>query len=128
MLISKGKITEDLIEMLLNWRHSGFNGFCGPRIHPREEAAMENLARYIIRASFPQEGPPGATGFSVLGLDYALFQIWLCKYTGLVIGLGQGMTYLPDESTVVYGPKVGKSEKAFNALDWIAPCAPTFPQ
>lgn len=41
--------------MLLSWRHSGFNVFCGPRIKPGEEEAMKNLARYIIRASFSQE-------------------------------------------------------------------------
>jgi hypothetical protein len=39
----------------MNWRHSGFNVFCGPRIRPYEEKAMENLARYIVRASFSQE-------------------------------------------------------------------------
>ncbi len=55
MLVSKGKITEDLINMVLLWWHSGFNVFCGPRILPGEEEAMENLARYIIRASFSQE-------------------------------------------------------------------------
>ena len=55
MLLSKGKITEELISMLMCWRHSGFNVFCGPRIYPRDETAMENLARYIIRASFSQE-------------------------------------------------------------------------
>lgn len=55
MLLSKGKITEDLVQMLLGWRHSGFNVFCGPKIQPGEEKAMENLARYIIRASFSQE-------------------------------------------------------------------------
>jgi hypothetical protein len=55
MLLCKGKITEDLLSMLMSWRHSGFNVFCGPRIYPREETAMENLARYIIRASFSQE-------------------------------------------------------------------------
>jgi len=54
-LLSKGKITQDLINMLMSWRHSGFNVFCGPRIQPGEEEAMENLARYIIRASFSQE-------------------------------------------------------------------------
>jgi len=54
-LLSKGKITQDLINILLSWRHSGFNVFCGPRIHPREGDAMENLARYIIRAPFSQE-------------------------------------------------------------------------
>jgi hypothetical protein len=40
MLLSKGKITKDLAAMLLNWRHSGFNVFCGPRIQPRDEEAM----------------------------------------------------------------------------------------
>ena len=55
MLLSKGKITKDLVELLMSWRHSGFNVFSGPRIHSREEEAMENLARYIIRASFSQE-------------------------------------------------------------------------
>ena len=55
MLRSEGKITEDLIAMLIGWRHSGFNVFCGTRIHPGKEEAMENLSRYIIRASFSQE-------------------------------------------------------------------------
>jgi hypothetical protein len=33
----------------------GFNVFCGSRIQAGSEEAMENLARYIIRASFSQE-------------------------------------------------------------------------
>ena len=41
--------------MLMKWRHSGFNVFCGPKIQPGDENAMENLARYIVRASFSQE-------------------------------------------------------------------------
>jgi hypothetical protein len=41
--------------MLSTWRHSGFHVFCGNRISPNDETAMENLARYIIRASFSQE-------------------------------------------------------------------------
>jgi len=56
MLLAKGRITQDLIAMLSNWRHSGFQVFCGQRIFPQDETAMENLARYIIRASFSQEG------------------------------------------------------------------------
>jgi len=48
-------ITEDLVNMLLSWRHSGFNVYCGPRIQPGDEQAMKNIARYIIRASFSQE-------------------------------------------------------------------------
>ena len=41
--------------MLSTWRHSGFHVFCGNRISPNDDTAMENLARYIIRASFSQE-------------------------------------------------------------------------
>jgi hypothetical protein len=55
MLLAKGKITREMIAMLSTWRHSGFHVFCGNRISPSDETAMENLARYIIRASFSQE-------------------------------------------------------------------------
>jgi len=55
MLLFKGKITQELVDMLMSWRHSGFNVHCGQRIQPGDEKAMENLARYIIRASFSQE-------------------------------------------------------------------------
>ena len=55
MLLNKGKITQEMIAMLSTWRHSGFNVFCGNRISPDDDTAMENLARYIIRACFSQE-------------------------------------------------------------------------
>jgi len=55
MLLKKGKITEEMVRMINTWRHSGFNVFCGNRISPNDDTAMENLARYIIRASFSQE-------------------------------------------------------------------------
>jgi hypothetical protein len=55
MLLSQGKITQKMVAMLSTWRHSGFNVFCGKRISPKDDTAMENLARYIIRASFSQE-------------------------------------------------------------------------
>ena len=32
-----------------------FGSFCGPSIHPKKKEAMENLARYIIRAAASQE-------------------------------------------------------------------------
>jgi hypothetical protein len=38
-----------------NWRHTGFNVYVGPRILPWHSRSMENLARYIIQASFSQE-------------------------------------------------------------------------
>jgi len=55
MLLAKGKITAEMIQMLSSWRHFGFNVFYVNRILPWDETVMENLARYIIRASFSQE-------------------------------------------------------------------------
>jgi hypothetical protein len=72
--------------MLRSWRHSGFQVYVGPRIHLGEEEGMENIARYIIRASFSQER----------------------------------MTYLSEESKVIYESKDGKGEKVFDALEWLA--------
>jgi hypothetical protein len=58
----------------------------GPKLLPGEEDPTENLARYVIRASFSQER----------------------------------MTYLSEESRVLYQSKDGKMEKIFDALDWLA--------
>jgi len=56
MLIAKGKISRRMIFLLSTWRHSGFHVFWRDRIQQKEENAMENLASYIIRASFPGNG------------------------------------------------------------------------
>jgi len=55
LLLSEGRITEDLVALMDRWRHTGFNVYCGPRILPWQARSMENLACYIIRASFSQE-------------------------------------------------------------------------
>jgi hypothetical protein len=55
---------------------------------------MENLARYIIRASFSQER---MTPYHV-----------------------RGRLYIPEESKVSYQSKDGKGEKVFDALEWLA--------
>lgn len=55
MLLAKGKISPDVIALLDKWRHTGFNAYYGSRILPWQKSSMENLARYIIRASFSQE-------------------------------------------------------------------------
>ncbi len=86
MLLKKGKINKELISLLLSWRHSGFNVFCGKRIYSGDKTAIENLARYIIRASFSQER----------------------------------MTYLREESKVLYQSKDAKQSKTFDALEWLA--------
>jgi hypothetical protein len=44
MLLNKGKLTKEMIAMLSTWRQSGFNAFCGARISPKDDTAMENLA------------------------------------------------------------------------------------
>jgi hypothetical protein len=56
MLLNKGKITQEMMRTLSGWKHTGFNVFCGNRISPTDETAMETLARYIIRASFNGSG------------------------------------------------------------------------
>jgi hypothetical protein len=55
MLFSKGKITPEVIILLRSCRHSGFQVYAGPRIQAGKEEGMENLACYIIRASFSKE-------------------------------------------------------------------------
>jgi len=55
MLKKRGLITDRVIELISSWRHSGFNVYCSDRIYPRFTQSMENLARYIIRASFSAE-------------------------------------------------------------------------
>lgn len=55
LLLKEGRITIELIEKLRTWQHSGFHVFCGDPIEPSNEVSMENLARYIIRASLSQE-------------------------------------------------------------------------
>jgi len=65
MLLSRGKITEDLIDMMMGWQHFWFNVYCRPRIQPDEEEAWITwpailVCLYlwrIIRASFSQESP-----------------------------------------------------------------------
>jgi hypothetical protein len=53
MLKKEGKITDYVIESLMKWRHtSGFNVYCGCSISPSDKTALENLARYIVRAPF----------------------------------------------------------------------------
>jgi hypothetical protein len=86
MLVIKGKITQEVVKLIMSWRHSGFNVRCGHRIQTGDEEAMENLARYIVRASFSQER----------------------------------MTYIPEESKVLYRSRDGKNEKTFDAIERLA--------
>jgi len=86
MLKRKGLITSRVIELICSWRHSGFNVYCGERIYPRFTQSMENLARYIIRASFSSER----------------------------------LSYVSEDSKVLYKSKSGNDTKEFDAVDFIA--------
>ncbi|MCP4140887.1 MAG: IS91 family transposase, partial [Chloroflexi bacterium] len=91
MLKAEGKITDVVIENMINWHHSGFNVYCGNAIWPNNEESLENLARYIIRASFSQER-----------MTYVAAQ-----------------DSLDGISKVIYESKDGKTFKTFEALDWL---------
>jgi hypothetical protein len=56
-LLRKGKISKEVIKPTLSWKDFVFNVHRGPGIPPDDDDVMENLARYIIRASFSQERP-----------------------------------------------------------------------
>jgi hypothetical protein len=99
MLLAKGKLTREMIAMLSTWRHSGFHVFCGNRISPNDDTAMENLARYIIRASFSQErmqylADEGTVIYSAKdGKDRKVFdaQEWLAAMCSHVPNRGEQM-------------------------------------
>jgi hypothetical protein len=92
MLKAEGEIGDAFIEKLMNWRHSGFNVYCGNAIWPHNEEGLENLARYIIRASFSQER-----------------MTYVPAYDS------------PDGvAKVIYESKDAKESKTFDALDWLA--------
>lgn len=95
MPLSKGKTTEELKDMLMTWRHSGFNVFCCHIIQPGAQEVMENLVRYIIRAFLSRLCPIDRRDFSQ-----------------------DKMTCIPEESKVIYRSKDGKEEKVFDALEW----------
>ena len=55
MLKRRGLIGKRVIEIISNWRHSGFNVYSSVRIYPGDGQSIENFCRYIIRASFSTE-------------------------------------------------------------------------
>ena len=89
---AEGKINDVVIENMMNWRHSGFNVYCGNAIWPNNEEGLENLAGYIIRASFSQER------MTYIAADQSADSV----------------------AKVIYQSKDGTSTKTFEALDWLA--------
>jgi len=100
MFKAEGKISDAVIENMLSpangaagckhWRHSGFNGYCGPTIWPNNDQGLEDLARYIIRACFSQQR-----------MTYVA-----------------ATDTLDGQAKVIYRSKDGRTSKTFEALDW----------
>ena len=55
MLKRKGKIADDLIQKLMNWRYSGFSVYAGNRIARDDKVGQEALTQYIMRNTFAEE-------------------------------------------------------------------------
>ena len=49
LLQDVGLLTEERTELLLSWRHTGFSVHNRVRVEPEDGAAVERLARYIMR-------------------------------------------------------------------------------
>jgi hypothetical protein len=92
MLKKEGKINDATIENMLSWHHSGFHVYVGNKIRPDDEAGLENLAKYIVRACFSEQ---------------RMIYIPVEKSSD-------------GTAKVIYTSKDGRSRKTFDALDWLA--------
>ena len=92
LLKKEGMITDFIIDNMMGWHHSGFNVYCGKTLWPGDEEGIENLARYIIRASFSSE-----------------------RMTYIPADDTQTGT-----AKVIYESRDGRTSKTFDALDWLA--------
>jgi hypothetical protein len=55
MLKKEGKLSDEAIENMGSWNHSGFNVYFSQIINKEDTESIENLARYLIRAPISQE-------------------------------------------------------------------------
>jgi hypothetical protein len=92
MLKKEGKINDAVIENMRSWRHTGFHVHIGSRIWPEDENALDNLAKYVVRASFSQER-------------------MVCV---------PAEKSADGSAKVFYQSKDPRTQQTFNALDWLA--------
>jgi hypothetical protein len=50
LLKTQGLISDERIELLLSWRHTGFSADNSVTVYPSDEQGLERLARYMIRS------------------------------------------------------------------------------
>ena len=127
MLLRKGLITQRVIELIGTWKHTGFSVYSGKRINPKDKISTENLARYIIRASFSQErmkyypDRPMVTYESKYGKDIAEFEPleWLAALVSHIPDKGgQTLRYYGHYSNVTRGRlKKEKSQPEYYIIE-----------
>jgi hypothetical protein len=47
--VERRAISEALVARLTSWRHPGFSAFVGRRIAPEDNAALEDIAAYLVK-------------------------------------------------------------------------------
>jgi hypothetical protein len=55
MLLDEGAVTDELVENMLSWHHSGFSAYVGKGVPARDRKSLESLAQYIVRGAVAQE-------------------------------------------------------------------------
>ena len=55
MLLREGRSTHAFIELILSWKHSGFNVDASTRFHSSDRKTAERLARYISKPAIALE-------------------------------------------------------------------------
>ena len=125
MLLSEGKITQDLINMLLSWPPSPLPARRAYRPEGKAygsesdtRASTFSIAQQSIpekKRRWPSASPPTANAWHWRAGQANAGRALQCQ-----AGFSQQrMTYIQKE-TKVYKLKDGKQEKVFNALEWLA--------
>ena len=55
MLVKEEKISGNVADNILNWKHSGFNVYVGASIHPEDKEIRERAAAYLIHPAISLE-------------------------------------------------------------------------
>jgi hypothetical protein len=92
MLEKEGKITQFIIDNMLNWENTGFNVYCSAPIYHEDNQNIEKLSQYIIHAPISQE---------------RMFYIPSDKSNN-------------NTNKIIYKGKNNGTIQTFNALDWLA--------
>jgi len=138
LLQKEGLLTVERTELLLSWRHTGFSVHNRVRVEPKDQSAVERLARYIMRPPISLErmrwevggevryrrkaghdGGPGQHGNPEEVFDPAEFlarvimhipepRRHLVRYYGAYSNVSRGKRRRQDEADIVAAPPDGR--------------------